>query len=175
LDPLSHNVLNSLANAYFVVGRLDDAKALYDRVLQIDAAYLPTLEAIGWWYVARGDLDEAARELRDLRRRAPRRFTVVGALAYVDAISGREEEAREGLDRLLTWEQGSGTLPHSEIARVYFGLEELDHGFEHLEKAIAEREPSVPFLHSSIKPWGRAPEDPRWAEILDRVGIGRGK
>jgi Flp pilus assembly protein TadD len=175
LDPLSHNVLNSLANAYFVVGRLDDAKARYDRVLQIDAAYVGTLEAIGWWHLARGEPEVAYQAFEDLLRRAPARVSVVSALAYVNAISGKEQEARAGLNALLTWEQASGTLPHTEIARVLFGLGDLDAGFEHLNKAVAEREPSVLFLHSTIKPYGDAPEDPRWGELLDRLGVGRGR
>jgi Flp pilus assembly protein TadD len=90
-------------------------------------------------------------------------------LAYLAAITGRQDEARQILNRLLTLARRHPVSP-GMIALVYCGLEERAQALTWLEKAYQQ--------HSSMMTWLKVDPrfdgirvEPGFQELMRRVGL----
>ncbi len=171
LDPLSSTYNNALANEYTTAGRFDDAAELFERTLDMDPDFFPALEGRGWLQLHRGDLSTAIDTFRSLRIAAPESEKALGSLGFACGLTGHVDDARECLDELRQWqEDGRGVHVSFELALVHAGLGELDEAFHHLDEGIERRDSSLLFVATSVRGWGGLREDPRFQDLLRKIG-----
>jgi tetratricopeptide (TPR) repeat protein len=113
-------------------------------------------------YTLKGMYEEAIENLRkaaDLSGGAPS-----SQLGYTYGVFGKRKEALKILHQLTL----SNASP-AAIARVYLGLGEKDRVFDYLQKGVADHSVGPGFLRSVEMKSIRS--DPRWAELLRRMGL----
>ena len=201
LDANNADALNEYAMLCLTVGRFDEAIAMRKRTVEIDplvgvgwrlgAAYyharqydqaivqlkstiaaeppaLPARMHLARAYVAKGMMTEAAAETERTLQIAEPPITL-GSAGFVLARAGQEKRARELLDRLSTLSKSTYVQPIFP-ARIYAGLVQPDQAFAALEQAFEERSPDLTFLR--VDPiWDTIRDDPRFADLVRRVGI----
>ena len=172
LDPLSSLYNNQLANAYTSAGRFDEALALFESTLETHPGFYPALEGRGWLHLHRGDLSSAIETFRTLYAANPGREKALGSLGFAYGAAGRMDEARGCLEDLHQW-QADGRGPHIsfELALVHAGLAEFDEAFHHLDEGVAQRDSSLLFVATSVRGWGGLREDPRFGDLLRKIGL----
>ena len=57
-----------------------------------------------------------------------------------------------------------------ELALVHAGLGEFDEVFRHLDKGIEARDSSLLLVGTSVRGWGGLREDPRFQDLLRKIG-----
>ncbi len=172
LDPLSCPYNNALANDYTSAGRFDDAAELFAHTLDMDPGFFPTLEGRGWLQLHRGDLPAAIDTFRSLHTANPGREKALGSLGFACGLAGQVDDARECLDELRQWQaDGRGVHVSFELALVHAGLGEFDEAFRHLDDGFERRDSSLLFVATSVRGWGGLREDPRFQDLLRKIGL----
>ena len=94
-------------------------------------------------------------------------MTAIVGVAEGLALAGEEDEALGLLPRLKT--PGGREIP-ARIARVHASLNDRDRAFAWLERAFEERSRELIYLR--VEPvWNKFRDDPRFDELVRRVGI----
>jgi TolB-like protein len=125
---------------------------------------------LGAGYEGTGKLQEAIPEYQKAIEMAGSSLGPTVALAHAYAAAGRKAEATQIL-RDLERKAKETSAPSYTMATIYAGLGENDRAFEFLEKAYAEKSFAIPeslksdFLLDSLRP------DPRFQNLLQRVGL----
>lgn len=172
LDPLSSIYNNALANDYTSAGRFDDAAEQFERTLNTDPDFFPALEGRGWLQLHRGELPTAIETFRSLRIANPGREKALGSLGFTYGVAGHVDDARECLEELRQWQaDGRGVQVSFELALVHAGLGELDEAFHHLDNGVEARDSSLLFVGTSVRGWGGLREDPRFQDLLRKIGL----
>jgi DNA-binding winged helix-turn-helix (wHTH) protein/TolB-like protein/Tfp pilus assembly protein PilF len=167
LDPLSQLTNFQVEWALISADRYDEAIELSRQVVgTFPHAYL----WIAWANIGKEQYDEAISNLQQ-------RISLLGDdpitsanLGYAYAMSGKKSEAKRVLAQLLTLykqHQASSYL----IAVVYAGLHDVNQTFAWLEKAYHERSRSLATGLNVNPVWDRFRSDPRFADLLRRVGL----
>jgi tetratricopeptide (TPR) repeat protein len=130
---------------------------------------------LGWSYELQNRFDEAITEFQK---------AVVGwgsggaifpgsavfptaVLGHAYAVAGKESEAREVLNELLTRSKKEYVAAY-EIAAIYAGLGDRDRAFEWLQKAYEERANFLPHFRMDPRMWNLQ-SDPRFQDLLRRM------
>ena len=92
------------------------------------------------------------------------------ALAHAYAMLGRQAEAEKKLKELEQRSQAAYVSPY-EIATIYAGLGNKDKAFEFLEKAYQERCWDIAWQIKADLRIDNLRSDPRFAELLRRIGL----
>ena len=172
LDPLSSPYNNALASDYTSAGRFDDAAALFERALDTDPHFFLALEGRGWLQLHRGDLPTAIDTFRSLHIANPGSEKALGSLGFACGLAGHVDDARECLDELHQWQaDGRGVHVSFELALVHAGLGEFDEAFRHLDDGVERRDSSLLFVRTSVRGWGGLREDPRFQDLLRKIGL----
>jgi hypothetical protein len=95
---------------------------------------------------------------------------ILSQLAYGYAIAGRKSETRKLLAELMKREKTSYVSP-TYIAMTYAALEDHDRAFEWLRKACDERATLLPGMLNTDPRLDGLRADPRFSELLRRVGL----
>ena len=171
LDPLSSPYTNALANEYTTAGRFDDAAEQFEHTLDTDPDFYPALEGQGWLHLHRGDLPAAIDAFRSLHIANPGIEKALGSLGFACGVAGHVDDARECLDELRQWQaEGRGVHVSFELALVHAGLGEFDEAFHHLDESVEGRDSSLLFIGTSVRGWGGLREDPRFQDLLKKIG-----
>lgn len=131
-------------------GRYDEAIAAADHALALDPGNQMNQELIALWVKGlslyrtgrAAEAEAAHRKALDIE---PEDRWNYPALGYLLAHSGREQEARSVLDRLIEQRQKGKPVSYS-IALVFAGMGENDKAIEWLERGAASGESSMAFL-----------------------------
>ena len=169
LDPLSLSISSSRGFILENMRRYDEAIDQLRRVVAIDPNYYQANWTLALTYIAIGQIDQAlvaAEKTVAVSGRAPAALGVLG-LAY--GFGGKNREANKVLNELLQLEKRRYISPMAFVY-VYIGLGEKDHAFAWLEKAIQERSNHLAFFKVSPTV-DRLRSDPRFAELLKRIGV----
>jgi serine/threonine protein kinase/tetratricopeptide (TPR) repeat protein len=165
LDPLDYTTKSSLAFAYHIARRYDDAVAALEEVRRL----FPEDKSVDFEQAAervyaRADLPAAAEALEKF-------FANDLRLAVAYAWMGRREEAL----RILDWwkEQKVEDVPY-RIARIHAALGEKDAALEWLERTF-ETKPLALLQINSDPELDYLRPDPRFRELMERAGIPMGQ
>jgi hypothetical protein len=90
-------------------------------------------------------------------------------LAYLQAVSGKPDEARKALGRLKDLSRRQYISPYS-IAAIYSGLGDKDQVFELLEKDYNDRDFNIALLPSDPR-FDAVSGDSRFKDLLRRIGL----
>ena len=89
--------------------------------------------------------------------------------AGIYAVAGQEKQAREILEGLLA-KKYQGYAAPSGIGAIYYLLGEKDRGWEWMQKAYESRDTAwLGFIRTF--PYVAAREDPRYLDLLKRLGL----
>jgi Flp pilus assembly protein TadD len=169
LDPHSINAWNAKGWNAVAEGRLAEALASAETMLEMDASSWSGLWLKGAALRQLGD-DEAARpELEAAVTLSGGLPGPKASLAHVLAAQGESEAVRAILDELLGAREVA-YVPASQVARVYEALGDADEAIRWLELAYEEADG---FLHLANR-WPRYDllrSDPRFQEILRRLAL----
>jgi tetratricopeptide (TPR) repeat protein len=166
LDPLSGTY--SVVWEMYLARQYDQTIQQARRILEADPENSPALVLLGLAYEQKQMFDEAVAQIEKaaaLNKRAPGTVVLLG---HVYAMSGRRDEAEKILDEFKERMQ-QRYVPPSYLAIIYAGLDEKDQAFLWLERAYEER--SVPYDLKVNPWWDNLRSDPRFTDLLQRMGL----
>ncbi|PYU77620.1 MAG: hypothetical protein DMG50_30260 [Acidobacteria bacterium] len=137
--------------------------------LELDANFAGAYLGLGRAYALKGMYQDAIAAFQkglDVSGGAPNYLSFLG---YTYGVWGKRNEARKILRQLNQLSKRKYVSPY-EIGLVYIGLGEKDMAFDWLQKAVADR--SIPLVR--LKAWEEMASlrsDPRYAELLSRIGL----
>jgi serine/threonine protein kinase/Tfp pilus assembly protein PilF len=164
-DPLSVRAWGSLLQLYRVTGRDDEAMACARKVLAMAPDRISTHHVLGYLLAKHGRHEEALAEVEA----EPAPWAKLTGLAIVHYYAGRKAEADAALARLI-----AENAHHSafQIAAVCAMRGEVDESFRWIDHAIATRDAGAALIPSDPI-FKRMHDDPRWPEVLRRLGFDR--
>ena len=176
-SPHAWLVFSEIANSCWNQRQYDDAIRWATRVLEIDPRNLLAGEFLCGAYLKCGDVDRFLAE--NLRRAAlfgvpedalDQLTRQVDDLRQAYATEGHAGLARCMLAHIPPNAGGAITL---QRAVLHGAAGELDAAFDHLDRALDERDPALVYL--AVAPqWDSLRGDPRFADRLKRMGLGPG-
>jgi len=156
---------------YYFAARYDEAIEQIQKALDMEPSLLWGEMFLAAVYASKG-MHEEAVALADKVISVPQNRDNVQSLSvlgWVYAASGKQEKARDLLNRMLEL-RAKRYVDAYLIADSYAGLEEKDKAFEWLDKAHEER--AAQFVFIKIDPWmENLRSDPRYWELLRRTGF----
>jgi serine/threonine protein kinase/Tfp pilus assembly protein PilF len=117
-----------------------------------------------------GDPQKAIAEYRKAVELSGGDSDTRAALAHAYVAAGRRTEAETILREMLRASQTGYVAPYM-IGSIYAGLNDKDRAFEFLERAFQERSPDVPWFLKADLRIDNLRSDPRYADLLRRVGL----
>lgn len=173
LDPLSLIINADLSAPLFFAQQYDRAIESLRKTIEMDPNFALAHFRLGLAYEFKGRYEEAIAEYqRGIELSASRAESpgISAVLARAYAASGRGDQARDILNRLKEQSQRSYVSP-CDIAEVHAALGEDDQAFEWLEKAYDARSSDLRFLKVSQSFTDSLRLDPRFTDLLRRVGF----
>jgi len=169
LDPISQGILKDKGIFQYYMGQYDEAMETALTTLEIDPGFVPVHRLISLAYTGKGMYEEAINETIKWGSLTGNKIKTDVALAYIYAVSGKEDEARKiiedtGIEKILSSNDYRG------VALVYAALGETNEAFEWLEKSYQKHEESLCSIGIDPK-FDSIRDDPRFNEILKKVGL----
>jgi DNA-binding winged helix-turn-helix (wHTH) protein/Tfp pilus assembly protein PilF len=156
-EPLSLATARNLVDFLFLAGRIEDAKAQFAKVLELDPTQPNQIGAFA--EILEGRYELALRIVETWPGGDARDHS----LALIYHGLGRDEEARERLESLKAAKTWDNSI---RVAEVYAHRGEIEEAFRWLQNQDSDHpEDSQPLLYASpfLKPLH---EDPRWAHVV---------
>ena len=160
LDPFAVSVLGNLTAAYLNAGELEEAANRVDRIYDIEAESLYVPFMTGWIENGRGNSETAL----DHFAAAGELGTWGLAIAHYDL--GQDAASDAAIDMLID----SNASP-VQVAAVYAYRGRADDAFVWLEQAFEVRDSWMIEIRSLELVFISLHSDPRWMDLLERVGI----
>jgi TolB-like protein/DNA-binding winged helix-turn-helix (wHTH) protein/Flp pilus assembly protein TadD len=169
LDPLSLIISADLAEELLVARRYDEAIKQIRKAIYLDPFFANGHYVLGQALAQKHIYNEAIKELQIAVQLSPESTAFTANLAYAHAVSGMTDEAVKLLNDLKNRSHGAFSNA-AEVALIYVGLDQKDQAMAWLEKAYAERFSPLVLMRPCFDPLR---SDPRFQDLLRRVGIGR--
>ena len=169
LDPASPAVSHSLAVQLYLARKFDRAIEQAHNTLEMDANFAISYAVIGEVYLSKGMYREGLSALEKYSALSRSGATSLALLGYSHARLGERNESLQVIEALKVASKQS-FVPALFVALVYAGLEDKDQAFTWLEKAYEERFSRLAYLKVEAL-WDPLRSDPRFADLLRRVGI----
>lgn len=158
---------------YYMAGRFDEAISQLKKALEMDpSSYLGQLFLTAV-YASKGMYGEAIAQADLLISVWPtlEDAQILCFLGWVYAVSGRQEQARSALGRMLDL-RARRYVDAYNIADVYAGLGEKEKAFEWLRQAYEEHAGQL--ICIKVDPWiENLRSDPRYKELLKKMKLAR--
>ena len=166
-DPFSPLVHVRIALSYWHQRRYDDVIEWAGKTLALDPDHLLAREFLAGAFLKKADLDRHMSESLTHARSFGVDEVLLDAIAKAYASGGRAAVIRGVLDRAT---RGETTIPEMQWALMSAELGDLDTAFQHLDAALAERDPCL--VHMAVAPqWDTMRADPRFSERLQKMGL----
>jgi tetratricopeptide (TPR) repeat protein len=163
LDPLNADSWGALADTEFYMGQLDQSAADSKKALELDPDYWSSPIDLSRAYLLEGRPQDAVREIERVHN--PTYRAHLCALTYY--ALGRKEESDAALIELITKYHASDAF---EIATIYAFRNQPDEAFEWLERAYAQRDPSL--MSTKVEALLKnLHNDPRFAAFLKKLNL----
>jgi TolB-like protein/DNA-binding winged helix-turn-helix (wHTH) protein/Tfp pilus assembly protein PilF len=163
LDPLNADSWERLAGTEFFMGQLDQSAADSRKALELNPDAGLGTETLSLIDLLQGRPQDALRYIE--RVQYPPTRACLYALTYY--ALGREKESDTALSELMIKYNASNAY---EIAQVYAFRNQTDEAFEWLDRAYAQRDPSL--MSTKIDPLLKnVHSDPRYAAFLKKLNL----
>jgi TolB-like protein/Tfp pilus assembly protein PilF len=163
LDPLSASTNFELGLAYYYARDYDRAIEQLQKALELEKGFPSARQVLLASYAQKGQYDLAVVKLQEFEE------TDSPMAGQIYAMIGRRDDTIrviEGLDRRSRQQYISAV----NFALLYTTLGDKDKAIEYLEKGYEERSFQMQFLKVDPR-WDSLRDDPRFQEILRRVGL----
>ena len=169
LDPLSPVITVDLACAFYFVKQYDEAKATFERALELDPTFVASLFVPGQALERKGEYSEAIQRSLNAIKVSGRDPGIIGVLGYAYASAGKRAEALAIVRELeARWKQQH--FPASIIALAYAGLKDRDQAFRWMETAFREHDAQL--LWFRVDPQlDPLRDDSRFVSLMRRMGL----
>jgi DNA-binding winged helix-turn-helix (wHTH) protein/tetratricopeptide (TPR) repeat protein len=172
IDPLSLLMNMTPALNLYLARKYDRAIEKLQTIIDMDPTFMAARSVLGTVLVQEGRYEEALieyqRVLELLEGANPAEISVKALMAQAYARWGKQTEALKLLEEVLT----AGSASPYSIAGIYAALGESDSAFEFLDRACEQRDVQLASL--KVDPTLDSVRlDPRFQELLSRVGIPR--
>jgi tetratricopeptide (TPR) repeat protein len=162
LDPLNAGSWERLAETEFMMGQLDQSAADSKKALELNSDAGSGMETLSLIYLLQGRPQDALREIERVHN-AHRAWLY----AFTYCALGRKKESDAALGELMMKYHASNAY---EIAQVYAFRNETDKAFEWLDRAYAQRDPSL--MSTKIDPLLKSlHRDPRFVACLKKLNL----
>ena len=163
LDPVNAQAREFLASDLSVLGNQEEARAEYQRVIELNPSAPNSHAGVGLTYLLEGKFEEAAAAAQqDAADWA--RLLIVSCARWAQR---RISESDTALAELIAKTSETGAY---QIAEVYAYRNDKDHAFEWLERARRQRDAGLPGLRAdTLLP--NLHDDPRWDAFLRKMGL----
>jgi len=169
IDPASPAVSHVLAVQFYLSRQFDQAVQQSHKTLEMDPHYAVAYAMLGQAYASKGCYREAVPDLDKYLELSRGGAAALALLGYAHARLGERNQALRILDELGVVSKRIFVTAFF-FALVYAGLEDKDQAFMWLEKACEERFNRLAYLKVEAI-WDPLRSDPRFADLLRRVGI----
>ena len=167
LDPLSVLTNDNLAAVFYYSGEYDRCIDQCRKTLEFDPSSRQAFRHLGLAYAQKQLYEEAITHLKKARELSHADASV-SELAYVYAVSGKKDDARQILQQLIN--PSDGRVSPYRLAIVYMGLGERDKALDCLEGAVKERSPGV--VHIKVSPlFAELRSNARFQALLREMGL----
>ena len=165
LDPLSPEMIRRLGEAYICAGRLEDARAHWEK--NAEQSPINAFRGLVEYYILKGDLEQAEHYTQELERVAPTSDYAYLSRGYLSALKGDRPAAMQVIAKLNEIHHEGSSRRQSSIGFIYYALGDLDRFFECMN--IAAREHTIQLGRVRLYPlYAAARKDPRFLELLSR-------
>jgi TolB-like protein/DNA-binding winged helix-turn-helix (wHTH) protein/cytochrome c-type biogenesis protein CcmH/NrfG len=163
LDPLNAKSWENLAETELYMGQLDQSAADSKKALEVNPDYWTSPIILSKIYLLQGRAQDALPEIEHVHFAPPR--VHLYALTYY--ALGRKKESDAALRELTTKYHTSNAF---EIAETYAFRNQTDEAFEWLDRAYAQRDPSM--MSTKVQPLlNSLHNDPRFAALLKKLNL----
>jgi tetratricopeptide (TPR) repeat protein len=170
LEPLQTVAKTRTGSVLYFARRYDAAIAEVKESLALDDRPGIAHALLGRLYLHTGRYDLALSEFEKVRGPTPGSFGDVGQAL---ALSGRRSEALAELDRVLKLSV-QRYVSAGDIASIYASLGDNENALSWLDRALQQRASMLGFLAQNPA-FDGLHDDPRFAAIVDRVGVWKRK
>ncbi|HLW97008.1 MAG TPA: hypothetical protein VKR82_00055, partial [Candidatus Acidoferrales bacterium] len=168
LDPLSPSVSMGMGWIYSWSRRQDEAIGAFRRTLLLDPNFRAAHGALVWSYEEKGMYAEAVTEELKAEALSGQSSEQIESLRSVFSASG----VRGFWEKRLETEKRQLNHPHYfVIARLCVRLGRTDEAFDWLEKAYRARYPNMPNIKVAALWLDPVRSDPRYTDLIHRVGL----
>ena len=164
LDPLRQSPHNGLGLALMDAGRFAEAQAAFEQLQTLNPDYPWVTINMARLKLLEGDPEAALELFVSDTGNSWHDGGIIMALSDL----GRENEAQAAISKLISDYGAVGGA--FQVASVFAWRGENDQAFEWLDRSFDRDEPSLIFVPHSIFFRNLHP-DPRWRELLDRLGL----
>ncbi len=170
VDPLS-SLANGFAGSISVFTRQwDTAIEQLRGAIELDPSFWFNHEFLGRAYQAKGRLTDAIAEYQRALELEKDNAELWSNLGHVYAISGKRSEAQKVLDQLKELSAQGYVAPYNQ-AMIYAGLGEKDQVFAWFDRAYKSRSYYFAVSLTTDARLDSLRSDPRFVELLRRVGL----
>jgi TolB-like protein/DNA-binding winged helix-turn-helix (wHTH) protein len=163
LDPLNADSWEALAETEFYMGLLDQSAADSKKALEVNPDHWSSPIDLSRTYLLQGRPQDALPEIEHVHNATYRAYLY--ALTYY--ALGRKKESDAALTELITKYRASNAF---EIAMIYAFRNQSDDAFEWLDRAYAQRDPSL--MSTKVEPLLKSlHNDPRFAAVLKKLNL----
>jgi len=163
LDPLNAGSWGALAETERYMGQLDQATADCKKALELNPDDFDSPMTLSRIYLMQGRPQDALPEIEHVHF-APHRAHLYALTYYA---LGRKKESDGALSELITKYHASNAF---EIATIYAFRNQTDEAFEWLDRAYAQRDPSL--IGTRVEPLLKSlHNDPRFAAFLKKLNL----
>jgi serine/threonine-protein kinase len=169
LDPRSPFRIADVGYPLYFAGRHDEAIRAFRSALEMDSRFFWPRLWIGQVLITGGGYRDAIAEIERALEMSNRNTRVIATLGNAYGLAGRTVDAQRLLDELRSRATKEYVSAYY-LALIYAGLGMPDRVFEHLDKAIDERQPYLVLLNVEPPFRGLHPER-RFQDLVGRIGI----
>jgi TolB-like protein len=170
LEPFTSILRVNLGFALMFSKRFPEAEQELRRTLDIDPSYPIAHYGFAQILVAESKPEDAVAEMEKAIHGIPESSYYRGYLAYALAKAGKAEDARKILGELIE-DAKTKYVSWLGIADIYAGLGEKDHSFAALELAYQQGDTRMNAIRALADLNSYWRNDPRFADLLKKVGL----
>jgi eukaryotic-like serine/threonine-protein kinase len=170
LEPFTSILRYQLGFGLMFAGHPTDAEHEFRKILEMDPNFPLVHYGLAQVLILQGRFDEAVSEMEKAIRSYPESSYFRGFLGYSLAKAGRTEDARKILGELIEAAK-TKYVSWLGIAYLYAGLGEKDHSFAALELAYQQGDTRMIALRALAGLDSFWRNDPRFAELLKKIGL----
>jgi TolB-like protein/Flp pilus assembly protein TadD len=126
--------------------------------------------ALGQALFLDGQREEGLRMLEDVAARAKDEISVQASAGWAFGRAGQKDKALAALRRVVALADGGREDGLMAQAMIHAGLDDRDRAMALLERAYSVREPSMPFVASSVE-FRHLHADPRFRDLLRKMKL----